>query len=122
MALAQALLTLELGMRRWGSSQQRNKATQSAGVEQSKQVTSRNPGKKGRQIPVLPGRSVGTWGDRVRTHAPNLDRITEEVARGSHMVEGVWNPMHQKQLIGTLMTDWDSKDVHPWTPDEIAMR
>lgn len=32
--------------------------------------------------------SVGTWGDRVRTHAPNLDRITEEVARGSHMLEG----------------------------------
>ncbi|KAE9224311.1 hypothetical protein PF005_g5957 [Phytophthora fragariae] len=38
------------------------------------------------------------------------------------MLEGVWNPVHAKLLMGTLLTNWDSIGVEAWTPDEVAMR
>ncbi|KAE9272708.1 hypothetical protein PR003_g30123, partial [Phytophthora rubi] len=63
-----------------------------------------------------------TWGDKVRAHAPNTECITEGMARKSHMLEGVWNPVHIKQLVGTLMTDWTYTETKEWTAEEITMR
>ncbi|GMF67044.1 unnamed protein product [Phytophthora fragariaefolia] len=35
-----------------------------------------------------------TWGDRVRNNNTDNEDITEIMARKSHMLEGVWNPIH----------------------------
>ncbi|KAE9045353.1 hypothetical protein PR001_g2291 [Phytophthora rubi] len=65
---------------------------------------------------------LGNWSDKVRTSAPNPTPITAEMARNAHMLDGVWNPLHIKQLIGTLMTDWHAEDKQRWTVEEVAMR
>ncbi|POM66748.1 hypothetical protein PHPALM_17333 [Phytophthora palmivora] len=50
----------------------------------------------------------------VKARRPNSAVITEDMARGSHMLEGVWNPIHVKQLMQTLMTHWGEVE-----PDEL---
>ncbi|KAL4106189.1 hypothetical protein PRIC1_004243 [Phytophthora ramorum] len=62
-----------------------------------------------------------TWGDRVRSHHPNVEVITEELARKSHMLEGVWNPIQVKKLMNTIMTDWGQDAVVP-SQEETQMR
>ncbi|KAE9060659.1 hypothetical protein PF005_g30747 [Phytophthora fragariae] len=64
---------------------------------------------------------AGTWSDRVRTHTPTVENITEDIARKSHMLEGVWNPMHVKQLMATLMVDWASPNEVAQTAEEAEM-
>ncbi|KAE9314478.1 hypothetical protein PF008_g19480, partial [Phytophthora fragariae] len=64
---------------------------------------------------------AGTWSDRVRAHTPTVENITEDIARKSHMLEGVWNPMHVKQLMATLMVDWASPNEVGQTAEEADM-
>ncbi|KAE9317937.1 hypothetical protein PF008_g18623 [Phytophthora fragariae] len=68
--------------------------------------------------------SVGTvsWGDKVRAHVPQQARITEERARSSHMLAGVWNPAHAKQLVATLTADWETISKSTMTAEERSMR
>ncbi|KAE8878783.1 hypothetical protein PF003_g37156 [Phytophthora fragariae] len=66
--------------------------------------------------------ATGTWGDKVRATTPPPENITAEMARTAHMLEGVWNPLHIKQLTNTLLTDWNSPENEQWTQNEIAMR
>ncbi|KAE9311428.1 hypothetical protein PF008_g20211, partial [Phytophthora fragariae] len=66
--------------------------------------------------------ATATWGDKVRATTPPPENITAEMARTAHMLEGVWNPLHIKQLTNTLLTDWNSPENEQWTQNEIAMR
>ncbi|KAE9261449.1 hypothetical protein PF008_g32847, partial [Phytophthora fragariae] len=63
-----------------------------------------------------------TWGDRVRNNNPDNEDITEVMARKSHMLEGVWNPIQQAHLVRTLMADWDITESETWTTDVVNMR
>nr|KAE8935868.1 hypothetical protein PF009_g14195 [Phytophthora fragariae] len=36
--------------------------------------------------------------------------------------EGVWNPVHKKLLLCTLMTDWEAAAKTPWTTEDATMR
>ncbi|KAL4165625.1 hypothetical protein KRP22_014335 [Phytophthora ramorum] len=63
-----------------------------------------------------------SWGDKVRGYSNSKENITEGTPRNTHMLEGVWNPLHKKLLLGTLMADWDDTDSTLWTEDEAAMR
>lgn len=63
-----------------------------------------------------------SWRDKVRANAPSVAPISEDVARSSHMLEGIWNPVQIKQLMATLMADWEDTDMTRWTPDEADMR
>ena len=66
----------------------------------------------------------GPWSNKVRAHPPSLifHHTFESAARRSHMLAGVWNPIHQKQLIKTLMVDWEAPVSTAWSPDVAAMR
>lgn len=64
-----------------------------------------------------------TWGDRVRGHRPQSTSIpTEDEARKSHMLTGVWNPVQIRLLLGTMLTDWSTLSTIHWTDDEQRMR
>ncbi|KAE9002638.1 hypothetical protein PF006_g13924 [Phytophthora fragariae] len=63
-----------------------------------------------------------TWGDRVRNNNPDNEDTTEVMARKSHMLEGVWNPIQQAHLVRTLMADWDITEAETWTTDVVDMR
>ncbi|GMF62789.1 unnamed protein product [Phytophthora fragariaefolia] len=45
--------------------------------------------------------STSTWGDKVKANVPPPVEITEEMAKRSHMLNGIWNPAQAKQLIHT---------------------
>nr|KAE8919830.1 hypothetical protein PF009_g29869 [Phytophthora fragariae] len=38
------------------------------------------------------------------------------------MLEGIWNPLHKKHLMGTLLTDWEATGKPDWSPEETSMR
>lgn len=63
-----------------------------------------------------------TWGDKVRANLTHQQPITDEAARKSHMLEGIWNPVQQKQLIATITTDWSVVATEVWTEEEEVMR
>ncbi|KAE9115012.1 hypothetical protein PF005_g10123 [Phytophthora fragariae] len=102
---------------------QRRPATKGATDAARKTDESAVPDKELEQD-VAPEKSqvLGNWSDKVRTSASNPTPITAEMARNAHMLDGVWNPLHIKQLIGTLMTDWNGEDKQRWTVEEVAMR
>ncbi|KAE9306865.1 hypothetical protein PR003_g21145 [Phytophthora rubi] len=70
----------------------------------------------------LGGSKNVTWSDKVRTPATHTEVITEVMAKSSHMLEDVWNPVHKKLLLCTLMTDWEAAAKTPWTTEEATMR
>ncbi|KAE8953271.1 hypothetical protein PR002_g32434, partial [Phytophthora rubi] len=63
-----------------------------------------------------------TWSDKVRAQVGPTEVITEALARSSHMLEGIWNPLHKKHLMGTLLTDWEATGKPDWSPEETSMR
>ncbi|KAG3085603.1 hypothetical protein PI125_g19176 [Phytophthora idaei] len=65
---------------------------------------------------------TSTWGDTVRAHMPQQSRITEETARKSRMLQGVWNPVQMKQLLATLMSDWEELAKDTWAGEDAKMR
>ncbi|EEY68925.1 uncharacterized protein PITG_18682 [Phytophthora infestans T30-4] len=65
--------------------------------------------------------AMSTWSTKVQAHLPSQSRVSEAAARRSHMLAGVWNPVHIKQLLHTLMTDWEV-DTTTWKAEKAAMR
>ncbi|KAE9262271.1 hypothetical protein PF001_g32118, partial [Phytophthora fragariae] len=66
--------------------------------------------------------NLPTWRDKLKAQAPKEEVVTEEHAKGSRMLEGIWNPVHVKMLLNTLMTNWvETPNVH-MNPDHMAMR
>ncbi|KAE9190804.1 hypothetical protein PF004_g21796 [Phytophthora fragariae] len=106
-------------------------AQEITGISTSTQIT----GERREQGTESPGAASGgwanegkaesqpmTWGDRVRNNNPDNEDITEVMARKSHMLEGVWNPIQQAHLVRTLMADWDITESETWTTDVVNMR
>ncbi|KAF4143144.1 hypothetical protein GN958_ATG07674 [Phytophthora infestans] len=71
---------------------------------------------------VGPPPKVVLWSDKVKANPPSEARITEDAARKSHMLRGVWNPVQIKQLMTTIMTAWTKCSNDTWTEDEEKMR
>ncbi|GMF37265.1 unnamed protein product [Phytophthora fragariaefolia] len=77
-------------------------------------------GKAGEESPG--SANLPTSRDKLKAQAPKKAVVTEEHAKRSRMLEGIWNPVHVKMLLNTLTTNWEgTPDVH-MNPDHMTMR
>lgn len=63
-----------------------------------------------------------TWSDRVQGNGDIKATTNDAMLRSAHIFEGVWNPLHLKQLKATLLTDWSAVREQQWTAEEREMR
>lgn len=69
-----------------------------------------------------PASSQLTWSDRVQGNGATKATPSDAMLRSAHIFEGVWNPLHLKQLKATLLTDWSAVREQQWTDEEREMR